>query len=106
MNLKHRNEILKELNEDLANLMSNVDTAVVIVDKDLKIKRFTASAQELLRLTPEDFGHSILSIRLGIPIEDLEKPLLQGINKKKFIRKEINAGKNQWYQMRIQTIYY
>ena len=100
--LKQRNEMLKELNEDLANLMNNVDTAVVIVDRDFKIKRFTASAQELLRLTPEDVGHSILGIRLGIPVEDLEKPLSTVIAKNEVVRAEINAGKDRWYQMRIR----
>ncbi len=100
--LKQRNQMLKELNEDLANLMSNVDTAVVIVGKDFKIKRFTASAQELLRITSEDVGHSIVGIRLGIPAEDLEKPLLNVINKNEVVRAEINAGKDRWYQMRLR----
>ena len=101
--LKQRNQMLKELNEDLTNLMDNIDTAVIIVDKDFKIKRFTASAQELLRLTPEDVGHSILGIRLGIPAEDLEKPLSAVIAKNEVIRTEINAGKDRWYQMRIRS---
>lgn len=100
--LKQRNGMLKELNEDLANLMSNVDTAVVIVGSDFKIKRFTASAQELLRLIPEDVGHSILGIRLGIPTEELEKPLSSVIAKNEVVRAEINAGKDRWYQMRIR----
>ena len=101
--LKQRNQMLKELNEDLTNLMDNIDTAVIIVDKDFKIKRSTASARELLRLTPEDVGHSILGIRLGIPAEDLEKPLSAVIAKNELIRTEINAGKDRWYQMRIRS---
>ena len=100
--LKHRNEMLKQLNEDLVNLMNNVDTAVVIVNADFKIKRFTASAQELLRLTPEDIDHSITGIRLGIPVEELEKPLWNVITKKDSVRKEIQAGKDRFYQMRIR----
>jgi two-component system CheB/CheR fusion protein len=100
--LRQRNQMLKELNEDLANLMNNVDTAVIIVDRDFKIKRFTASAQELLRLTPEDVEHSILGSRLGIPLEDLEKPLSNVIAKNEVVRTEINAGKDSWYQMRIR----
>ena len=100
--LKQRNQMLKELNEDLANLMNNVDTAVIIVDRDFKIKRFTASAQELLRLTPEDLGHSIVGIRLGIPAEDLEKPLSTVIARNEVVRTEIKAGKDRWYQMRIR----
>jgi len=82
--------------------MNNVDTTVVIVGLDFKIKRFTASTLELLRLTTEDAGHLITGIRLGIPVEDLQKPLLKVINKKEVVREEINAGKDRWYLIRIR----
>jgi two-component system, chemotaxis family, CheB/CheR fusion protein len=100
--LKNRNQTVSNLNDDLINLMGNVDTAVVIVDNDFKIKRFTNSAQELLRLTPNDIEHPITEIRLGIPVEELQNPLLEAITKLSVIRKEINAGKDHWYQMRIR----
>jgi two-component system CheB/CheR fusion protein len=100
--LKNRNQTVSNLNDDLINLMGNVDTAVVTVDNDFKIKRFTTSAQELLRLTPNDIGHPITEIRLGIPTEELREPLLEAITKLNIIRKEINAGKDRWYQMRIR----
>lgn len=100
--LKNRNQTVSNLNDDLINLMDNVDTAVVIVDNDFKIKRFTTPTQELLRLTPNDIGHPITEIRLGIPIEELQEPLSSVITKLNVIRKEINAGKDRWYQMRIR----
>ena len=100
--LKNRNQTVSNLNDDLANLMNNIDTAVVIVDNDYKIKRFTNSAQELLRLTPADIEHPITDIRLGIPVEDLEKPLFASISKLTFVREEIKGGNNRWYQMWIR----
>jgi two-component system CheB/CheR fusion protein len=100
--LKNRNQTVSNLNDDLVNLMDNVDTAVVIVDNDFKIKRFTTPAQELLRLTPNDIGHPITEIRLGIPMEELQETLSSVITKLNVIRKEINAGRDRWYQMRIR----
>ncbi len=99
--LKNRNQTLSHLNDDLANLMDNIDTAVIIVDTDLKIKRFTASAQELLRIMPSDAEHPITDVRLAIHVEDLEKLLLTSIRKLSTIRHEIN-DRNHWYQMRIR----
>ena len=99
--LKNRNQTVSNLNDDLVNLMDNIDTAVVIVDNEFKIKRFTSSAQELLRLTSSDIEHSIVEIRLGIPTEELEKELSEVTTKLIIIRKEINA-KDRWYQMRIR----
>jgi two-component system, chemotaxis family, CheB/CheR fusion protein len=100
--LKNRNQTVSHLNDDLVNLMDNVDTAVVIVDNDYKIKRFTASAQELLRLTPNDVEHPVTEIRLGIPTEELKESLSTAINKLSVVRKEIDAGKDRWFQMRIR----
>jgi signal transduction histidine kinase len=81
--------------------MDNIDTAVIIVDTDLKIKRFTASAQELLRIMPSDAEHPITDVRLAIHVEDLEKQLLTSIRKLSIVRHEIN-DRNHWYQMRIR----
>ena len=100
--LKDRNQRLNELNDDLANLMDNVDTAVVLVDNDFKIKRSTDSAQKLLRLMPADFNHQITDLRLGIPIKELEKWLFNVTNKLEIVRNEIETERGYWYQIRIR----
>ena len=100
--LKNHNQNISLLNDDLTNLMGNVDTAVVIVDNDFKIRRFTSSAQELLRLMPSDVEHPITDIRLGLPIEDFDKLLSRGITSLETVRKEIQSEKGRWYQMRIR----
>ena len=100
--LKDRNQKLTELNNDLDNLMTNVDTAVVITDNDLKIRRFTNSAQELLKLIPTDMDHPITDIRLGIPIKNLKKILNDAIDSLQVFRNEIETEDEHWYQMRIR----
>ncbi len=100
--LKNRNQNLTVLNDDLSNLMGSVETAVVIVDNSFKIRRFTTQAQALLRLVPTDVDHSILDIRLGIPIDELEKSLQNVTSNLQLIRQEIETEKGRWYQMRIR----
>jgi two-component system CheB/CheR fusion protein len=100
--LKNRNQNLTVLNDDLSNLMGSVETAVVIVDNAFRIRRLTIQAQELLRLLPTDVGHPIHDIRLGIPIEELEKSLQKVMTTPELIRQEIKTEKGHWYQMRIR----
>jgi nitrogen-specific signal transduction histidine kinase len=100
--LKNRNERLSLLNDDLVNLLHNVDTAVVIVDNEFKIRRFTSSAQELLRLMPADVDRPITDIRLGIPLKDLEKVLARVVNSLETKRTEISTERGRWYQMRVR----
>ena len=73
--LKNRNQALGRLNDDLANLQTNIDIPVVIVDNDLKIRRFTVSAQKLLKISPSDVGQSITDFNLGVHVVDLEKTI-------------------------------
>ncbi|MGE5575275.1 MAG: CheR family methyltransferase [Ignavibacteria bacterium] len=100
--LKNRNQNLSILNDDLGNLLVSVDTAVVIVDNNFKIRRFTSQAQELLRLMPTDVDLKILDIRLGIPIEELEKSLQKATTHLEISRQEIKTEKGRWYQMRVR----
>jgi two-component system CheB/CheR fusion protein len=100
--LKNRNQTLATLNDDLNNLLTSVDTAVVIVDNDFRIRRFTNQAQELLRLMPTDIEHSISDIRLGIPVENLEKALNNAVTQLEITRQEIRDDRGHWYQMRVR----
>lgn len=99
--LKNRNLALSVVNDDLTNLMGNVDAAVVIVDKDFRIRRFNRSAEVLLRLITSDLDRQITSIRLGIPIDDFEKVLARALNLEG-VREELQTGTGHWYQMRVK----
>lgn len=99
--LKNRNLSLSVLNDDLANLMGNIDTAVVILDNEFRIRRFNSSAESLLRLVPSDVGVLITGIRLGIPIDGFAKVLESAFNLE-VVREEIKTGTGHWYQMRTK----
>jgi two-component system CheB/CheR fusion protein len=71
--LKNRNQALGRLNDDLANLQTNIDASVIIVDCDLKVRRFTASAQVLLKILPSHVGQPITDVKLEVNVADIEK---------------------------------
>ena len=100
--LKNSNLALGRLNDDLANLQTNIDLPVIIVDSELKIRRFTASAQELLKILPSDIGRSITFFNSGIQILDLEKSLLDVITKLSVVNREVSGVGNNWYELRVR----
>ncbi|HLN45230.1 MAG TPA: PAS domain S-box protein, partial [Candidatus Sulfotelmatobacter sp.] len=100
--LKNRNQALARLNDDLANLQTNLDIAVVIVDSGLRIRRFTAAAQELLRISPSDVGGSIANIAPGVHIQDLDKLITEVIDKLAPIRQEVEGLEGHFYEMRVR----
>ncbi|HLN89102.1 MAG TPA: ATP-binding protein, partial [Candidatus Binatia bacterium] len=100
--LKNRNQALGRLNDDLANLQTNIDIAIVIVDSHLRIRRFTAAAQELLRISPSDVGGSITNVTPGVHIEDLDKIITNVIDKFTSVSREVEGLDNHCYEMRVR----
>ena len=100
--LKIRNADLARLNDDLTNIIKNMDVAMVIVDNSFKIRRFTPLAQDVLGLIPTDVGRSITNIRLGIPVENLEKTILQVITKLSVFKTTVQDQKQRWYELRVR----
>jgi two-component system CheB/CheR fusion protein len=100
--LKNRNQALAQVNDDLANLNKNVDPAVVMVDKSLKIRLFSPSAQTILNVSASEIGLSLANIKLGINVENLEKDISEVISKLHPITKEVRDTKGSFYDMRIR----
>jgi two-component system, chemotaxis family, CheB/CheR fusion protein len=100
--LKNQNHALGRLNDDLANLQTNIDIALVIVDSSLRIRRFTAAAKELLRISPSDVGGSIANITPGVHIENLDKIITGVIDKLSPVSREIEGLNDHFYEMRVR----
>jgi two-component system CheB/CheR fusion protein len=70
--LENRNEELGVVNNDLANLLASVDAPIIILDGDLRIRRFNAGAQRVLKLVPADVGRSIDDVKATFNLKELE----------------------------------
>ena len=101
--VKNRNQVLAQLNDDLDNLNRNVDPAVVIVDKGLKIRLLSPSAEKILNLSPATIGLPITSIRLNVGVEDNLGEMISGvISKLSGVNKEVKDQTDHFYEMRIR----
>src|ERR1700683_453725 len=47
---------------DIANLVRNIDAAMIVVDRELRICWLTPKAQEIFSLTPEGIGRSLIKL--------------------------------------------
>jgi two-component system CheB/CheR fusion protein len=70
---------LTELTNDMDNLLSSTDIGTIFLDKQLKIRKYTAQIAEAFSLLPQDVGRSIETFahKLEHPelIEDLKRVL-------------------------------
>ena len=100
--VKNRNEALSHLNDDLVNLNRNIGPAIVIIDKGLKIRMFSPSAQKILNLLPSAIGLPITSIKLRINVEDLENMILEVISKLHSVTREVKDEDAHYYDLQVR----
>ena len=100
--LKNRNQTLGRLNDDLTNLQTNIDLPVVIVDNELKIRRFTVSAQKLLKISPSDVGRAITDFNQGVRVVDLGKSISDVTTKLVPVIQEVACAEGRLCEMRVR----
>lgn len=57
--LKNKIEELNDANSDLQNLLATVDVATLFIDREFRIRRFTAKVEELFHLISTDIGRPL-----------------------------------------------
>jgi two-component system, chemotaxis family, CheB/CheR fusion protein len=69
--LEHRHAELGQLNSDLTNLFTSLDIPILILGRDLCIRRFSQAAEGPLNLMPSDIGRPVSDMRLSATIPEL-----------------------------------
>jgi two-component system CheB/CheR fusion protein len=100
--LRQRNQELGEVNNDLNNLFSSVNLPIIVLDGDLRIRRFTPAAEKILNVIPTDIGRPIGHLNLNISIPDLEPLILEAIDSVSIKEREVQDGEGHWYCLRIR----
>jgi two-component system CheB/CheR fusion protein len=99
--LHNRNFELAEANTDLVNLLSSVNIAMVMLGRDLQIRRVTPSGGQLFGFLQTDVGRPITNIRPNIDVPDLEQMILEVITTVSVKERDVQDGEGHWYSLRI-----
>jgi two-component system CheB/CheR fusion protein len=100
--LQARNEELTRVNGDLVNLLGSVQIAIVIVNSDLRIRRFTPVAEKVLNLIPADVGRPITQLRPNIDCPDLGPLISDVIDRVTPVEREVLDHEGRWYSLRVR----
>ncbi|MBX3470584.1 MAG: PAS domain-containing protein [Planctomycetes bacterium] len=99
--LQTRMEELSQSNDDLHNVLISIDTALVIVGMDLRIRRFTLSAERLLGLVPGDVGRPVGHLRAFINAPELEQVVAAVVEHVTPRTLEARGVDDRWYELRM-----
>jgi two-component system, chemotaxis family, CheB/CheR fusion protein len=99
----HRQNIeLGQINNDLQNLLSSINIPILMLDGNLRIRRFTALARPIFNLIPTDLGRPFSDIQPHINIPHLDESILAVIDTLTTTEQEIQDRAGHWYSLRIR----
>jgi two-component system CheB/CheR fusion protein len=99
--LKFSNLELNQVNRDLTNLLESISIPLVMVGRDLRIRRFTRAMEPLLNMIPSDVGRSITDLQPRMELPDLRRLLLDAMAGGDRKPRDIRDPYGRWYSFRI-----
>jgi two-component system, chemotaxis family, CheB/CheR fusion protein len=99
--LKTSNTELSQVNRDLTNLLESINIPLVMVGKDLRIRRFTRAIEPMLNLIASDAGRLITDLQPHIALPDLRGLLADAMQGGNRTPHDIRDAHGRWYSLRI-----
>jgi len=100
--LESRVQELSGVNDDLKNLLDSTELAIVFLDEDLQIKRFTEAARQLISLRPMDVGRPIHELTTELQYEALTEDAEEVLSTLVPKEVEVQSTSGHWFLARLR----
>jgi two-component system, chemotaxis family, CheB/CheR fusion protein len=99
--LEHRHSELSQLNNDLTNLFGSLEIPILILGRDLRIRRFSPAAESLFNLMPSDIGRPLSDMRLSATIPELRSDSVAMMESGTRSERQIHEPNGNTYLLRV-----
>ncbi|MFN2425660.1 MAG: CheR family methyltransferase [Candidatus Binatia bacterium] len=103
--LQNRNRELDEVASDLVNVLSSVDIPVIIVDRKLRVRRFTPSIRDIAGFIPGDLGRPLDDLKLKLNLDDVVTRIRDVIDGNSSTDWEVQRHDGHHFRMQIRPYY-
>lgn len=100
--MSNRNVELNRLNSDLKNLHVTLNTAIILLGRDLAIRSFTPLAEKTFKFSTGDVGRFLGDIRHNLDCPDLEEFITKAIDTESVREREVQDKEGRWYSVRVR----
>jgi two-component system CheB/CheR fusion protein len=97
-----RNTELSRLNSDLTNVETSTKFVIVLLGRDLTVRRFSAQAEKQFNLFASDVGRPIGAVRHNLDLPELEAVVAEVIAKVRECEHEVRDQQGRWYSLRVR----
>ncbi len=100
--LRLRNRELVALASDLSNVLAGTTIPIVIVGRDLRLRRFTPASERVMKVISSDVGRPFSDIKLRVPLPDVEQRLRGAIETLTATEQEVQDEAGHWWSLTIR----
>ncbi len=100
--LHDRNHELTTVNSDLLNLLAAVDVAFLMVDKDLRLRRFSATAEKYVGAKATDIGYPLTHVNSAIDLAGLLPQMRKVVETLSVDQREVQSREGRWFSATIR----
>ncbi|MFP4346516.1 MAG: chemotaxis protein CheB [Anaerolineales bacterium] len=100
--MQEKNEALKAANTAFRSIFAGSRLAVIFLDSELEILRFSTRAQELINLRESDVGRPLVDLSTKLPAENVVADAQRIRDTLETIEREVQTEEGLWYWMRLQ----
>ncbi|MEP0873742.1 ATP-binding protein [Trichocoleus desertorum AS-A10] len=100
--LRNRNLQQNRDNSDLNNFIDSLSVPILMLTNDLRIRRFTPTAQRLFNFISTDVGRPFNDFRTDFDVSHLESMTLEVLETLNTREQEIQTQSGYWYSLRIR----
>ena len=100
--MSSRNAELSRLNSDLTNFQTSARQTIVVLDRDLAIRRFSSQAEKQFNLNIGDIGRPISHVRHDLDVRDLDTLVARVIDAVQEEEREVQDASGRWFLLRVR----
>ncbi|GGX57700.1 chemotaxis protein CheB [Saccharospirillum salsuginis] len=86
---------------DMNNLLNSIDIAILFLDQNLNIRRFTDRASKIINIRESDIGRPLSDFTTILEYPDLNDDARTTLNTLAFSEKQITTTDGRWFTVRI-----
>jgi two-component system CheB/CheR fusion protein len=99
--MTRRNDELNHLNNDLINLQTSTKLPIMLLGRDLTIRRFSPEAEKQLNLQAADIGRPVSGVRHNLDLADLDGFVKEAIMSVRENDREVQDKDGRWRLLRV-----
>lgn len=86
---------------DMQNVLNSIEIAILFLDQNLNVRRYTDRAANIISLRESDIGRPLSDLTTSLQYPSLHEDALQTLRTLAFVEKQVTTSDGRWFSVRI-----